>query len=80
MTHRYPPEFRERALRMLADARPDHPSDFAPACHVGGRLGSNPETLRLWKKRVETDTGREPRTTPEAQVEIKRLKKQIAEL
>jgi transposase len=36
--------------------------------------------LRLWKKYVETDTGREPRTTPGARVEIKRLKKQIAEL
>ena len=47
MTNPYPAEFRERALRMLAEARPDHPSDFAAANHVAGRLGVNPETLRL---------------------------------
>lgn len=80
MTNPYPAEFRERALRMLAEARPDHPSDFAADSHVGGRLGVNPETLRLWKKRADIHTGREPGTTSEAQVEIKRSKKQIAEL
>jgi len=80
MTHPYPAEFRERALRMLAEARPDHPSDFAAASHVGGRLGVYPETLRLWKKRADIDTGRKLGTTSEAQTEIKRLKKQIAEL
>jgi len=80
MTNPYPAEFRERALRMLAEARPDHQSDFAAASHVGGRLGVNPETLRLWKKRADIDPGRKLGTTSEAQAEIKRLKKQIAEL
>jgi transposase len=80
ITNPYPAEFRERALRMLAEARPDHPSDFAAASHVGGRLGVNPETLRLWKKRADIDTGQKLGTTAEAQAEIKRLKKQIAEL
>jgi transposase len=47
MSNPYPAEFRERALRMLAEARPDHASDFAAASHIAGRLGMNPETLRL---------------------------------
>ena len=38
MTNPYPAEFRERALRMLAEVRADHPSDFAVASHVAGRL------------------------------------------
>lgn len=80
MTNPYPADFRERALRMLAEARPDHLSDFAAASHVAGRLGVNPETLRLWKKRADIDAGRNPGTSSEAQIEIKRLKKQIAEL
>ncbi|MFM9920847.1 transposase [Lacisediminihabitans sp. H27-G8] len=80
MPNPYPAEFRERALRMLAEARPDHLSDFAAANHVAGRLGVNPETLRLWKKRADINAGRTPGTTSEAQVEIKRLKKQIVEL
>lgn len=80
MTNPYPAEFRERALRMLAEARADHPSDFAATSHVAGRLGVNPETLRLWKERADIDAGHKPGTTSEAQVEIKRLKKQIAEV
>ena len=80
MSNPYPAEFRERALRMLAEARADHPSDFAAAGHVAGRLGVNPETVRLWKKRADIDAGQAPGTTSEAQLEIKRLKKQIAEL
>lgn len=31
MTNPYPAEFRERALRMLTEARADHPSEFAAA-------------------------------------------------
>lgn len=58
MSNPYPAEFRERALRMLAEARPDHASDFAAASHVAGRLGVNPETLRLWKKRADIDAVR----------------------
>jgi transposase len=80
MTNPYSADFRERALRMLAQTRPDHLSDFAAASHVAGRLGMNPETLRLWKKRADIDAGREPGTTSEAQIEVKRLKRQIAEL
>ncbi|MGW9587351.1 IS3 family transposase [Microbacterium sp. NPDC055455] len=76
----YPDEFRQRALRMLSEARPDHKTDHAAIKHVAGRLGVNPETLRLWKKRLDVDEGRQPGTSSEAQAEIKRLKKQIAEL
>ena len=65
---------------MLAEARGDHVSDFAATNHVAGRLGVNPETLWLWKKRVDVDAGQAPGTSSEAQVKIKRLKKQIAEL
>ena len=62
MTNLYPAEFRERALRMLTVARHDHLSDFAAAGHVAGRLGVNPETLRLWKKRADVNTGVAPGT------------------
>ena len=65
---------------MLAEARPDHASDFAAANHVATRLGVNPETRRLWKKRGDIDAGQVPGTTSEAQLGIKRLKKQIVEL
>ena len=34
MSRIYPPEFRERALRMLSEARPDHESEYAAMSHV----------------------------------------------
>ena len=79
MLNPYPAEFRGRALRMLAEAPGDHASDYAAANHVAGRLWVNPETLRLWKKRADIDTGQAPGTSSEARQEIKRLKTQIAE-
>ncbi|WP_292872686.1 transposase [Microbacterium sp.] len=48
----YPDEFRQRALRMFSEARPDHKTDHAAIKHVAAKLGVNPETLRLWKKRL----------------------------
>jgi transposase len=76
----YPPEFRERALRMLSEARPDHESEYAAMSHVAGRLGINAETLRQWQRRSEVDGGKRPGITTEEQAEIRRLKRENAEL
>ena len=65
---------------MLVEARGDHASDYAAANYVAGCLGVNSEMLRLWKKRADIDAGRQRGTSSEAQLEIKRLKKQIVEL
>jgi len=64
---------------MLAEARPDHPADFASASHVAGRLEVNPETLRLQRKRANIDAGHEPGSRSVALVQIQRLRKQITE-
>lgn len=80
MNRRYSPEMRERALRMLAEARPEHPTVMAAIRHVAGLLGMSPETLRLWYRRYEVDAGVKPGVTTEAAAEIKRLRKEVSEL
>jgi hypothetical protein len=35
----YPPKLRERAVRMVAEVRPDYPSDWPAICAVASRLG-----------------------------------------
>ena len=77
---RYTPEMRERALRMLAEARPDHRSLSAAVWHVAGLLGMSSETLRLWQRRYEVDAGERPGVMSDAAAEIKRLKRENAEL
>lgn len=50
---------------LYAEARPGYKS-FTEACpHVGGLLGISPETLRVWQRRYDIDTGLKPGITTE---------------
>ena len=73
-------EMRERAVRMVAEVRSEHPHETAALRHVAGLLGMNVETLRLWVHRAQVDAGVRPGTTSEDAEEIKRLKREVAEL
>lgn len=80
MNKKYSPEMRERALRMLAEARPAHATTMAAIRHVAGLLGMSPETLRVWQHRYEVDVGVKPGVTTESALRIKQLEKENAEL
>ncbi len=80
MNRKYSPEMRERALRMLAETRPSHPTMMSAVRHVAGLLGMSPETLRLWQRRYEVNAGVKPGLTTDAAAEIKRLQKEVSEL
>ncbi len=80
MNRKYSPEMRERALRMLAEARPSHPNMMSAVRHVAGLLGMSPETLRLWQRRYEVDAGAKPGVTTDAAARIKQLEKEVSEL
>src|SRR5215467_14428057 len=77
----YPPELRERAVRMVAQVRPEYPSDWPAICAVAEKLGiGTAETLRKWVRQAEVDAGTRPGVTTEESAEIKRLKRESAEL
>ncbi|GAA3772893.1 transposase [Microbacterium kribbense] len=80
MPRQFPPEFRQRALRMLEEALPEHETEYAAIRHVGAKLGVGPETLRKWRRRAEVDAGTRPGVTSDELAEIKRLKRENAEL
>jgi transposase len=77
----YPPELRERAVRMVAEVRPAYPSAWPAIEAVASKLGiGSAETLRKWVRRAEVDAGTRPGTTSEEHAEIRRLRREVAEL
>ena len=80
MPRQFLPEFRQRAPRMLEESLPEHVTEYAAIRHVGSRLGVGPETLRKWRRRAEVDSGARPGVSTGEQSEMKRLKRENAEL
>jgi transposase len=80
MPRQYPPEFRQRALRMLDEALPDYESEFEAIRQVATKLGVSTEALRKWRRTAEIDSGARPGMTSSEHAELKRLKKENAEL
>ena len=66
---------------MVAEVRPQYPSQWAAITAVAGMLGIGAaETLRTWIRRSEVDTGVRPGLTSQMAEENKALRKEIAEL
>jgi transposase len=80
MCHRYPAEQRERATRMALERVEEYGSAWAVAQALGPKLGIGPETMRKWVLPAQTDSGPRSGPTSEELAEIKRLKKENAEL
>ncbi|MGN6321927.1 MAG: transposase, partial [Dyella sp.] len=45
---KYSKEVRERAVRMVREHQPDHPSEWATIQSVAAKLGCTPQTLHNW--------------------------------
>jgi|TARA_E500000318_G_scaffold85190_2_gene81058 YgiT-type zinc finger domain-containing protein len=46
--NKFSPEFRDRAVRMVAEHRGDYPSEWAAMTSIAGKIGCTTETLRRW--------------------------------
>jgi transposase len=79
--HIYPPELRERAVRMVAEVRPEYSSDWPAICAVAQRLGiGSAETLRKWYRQAEVDGGHRRGVTSEESAELRKLRAEVREL
>lgn len=79
---KYPQELRERAMRLVAEARLEDPelSLNAAVKRIGTRVGVNPDTLRGWVKQADIDAGTRPGTTTEDARKIRELEQEVREL
>jgi transposase len=80
-SRRYPPELRERAVRMVAEISDQHDSEWAAISEVARLLGVGcAETVRKWVRHGQVDAGARPGITTDETAELKRLQRENAEL
>jgi transposase len=79
---KYPQELRERAMRLVQEAREAEPelSVTAAVARIGTRVGVNPDTLRGWVKQADIDAGKRPGTTTDDAKRIRDLESEVREL
>ncbi|WP_371179622.1 IS3 family transposase, partial [Escherichia coli] len=51
------PEVRQRAVRMVLESQDEYDSQWAAICSIAPKIGCTPETLRVWVRQHERDTG-----------------------
>jgi transposase len=80
-SRRYPPELRERAVRMVAEISDQHDSEWSAIGEVARLLGVGcAETVRKWVRQGHVDGGARPGNTTEESAQLKRLQRENAEL
>ncbi|WP_433914597.1 IS3 family transposase [Escherichia coli] len=54
---RFSPEVRQRAIRMVLESQDEYDSQWVAICSIAPKIGCTPETLRVWVRQHERDTG-----------------------
>ena len=76
----YPPEVRERAVRMVLDHQHEYSSQWKAIESISAKLSINHETLRQWVRRAETDAGQRPGLTSDERARMRDLERENKEL
>jgi len=78
---RYPPELKERAVRMAQELIAEQGGQsFGVVTRVARQLGVGPESLRGWLRQAEIDGGRRPGTSSADAQRIVELERENREL
>ena len=77
---KYPDELRQRAVRLVIEARQDSQSGRGAAARIGAQLGVPTDRLRGWVERAQIDSGVRPGMTTDEHQRVVELEKENREL
>ena len=77
---KYSPEVRERAVRLFRESVAQHPSEWAALQSIASKVGCNTETLRIWVRRTQVDSGERAGVSTSERERIKDLERENREL
>jgi transposase len=80
MAHKFSPEVRERAVRLVTEQADQYESEWAAIKSVAAKIGCTAETLRSWLRQSERDQGKRPGLTTSERERLKQLEKENREL
>ncbi len=76
----YPPELKERAVRMVLESFDRGDQRLGTVTRIANQLGIAPESLRKWVVQAEVDRGQRPGTSSEDARRIAELERDNREL
>ena len=79
-TEKYSPEVIERAVRLVAEVKEQHASEWAAIVSIAAKIGCKAETLRRWVRRHERDTGQREGLNTADRDRLKALEREVREL
>jgi transposase len=77
---RFSPEVRERAVRLVRKHQGEYTTQWAATTSIASKIGCAPETLRLWIRQAERDTGKRPGLTSDDPERLKTLERENRKL
>ncbi len=78
--HRFAPELRERAVRLVTQHPEAHASEWAAIRSVAEKLGCSTEALRRWVRQAERERGERAGLTTDERQRLQDLERENLEL
>jgi transposase len=79
-TNKFPPEVRERAVRMVLDNQGQHGSRWQAIVSIAAKIGCSANTLNAWVKKAEVDGGQRAGVPMDMAEKMKALERENREL